>query len=236
MNYTNLEKSEQVFDLFLVVIYPCILLFGTVSNLINIIIFLKPKFEDPIYNYIIAHSIINFLYCIGCGTSMQMSSNHFVSFKITKSYLFQLYGFYIYNYLTSSMAMLNILIELIVSFQRLLILTNARLCRCVRNTSPFIILIVLTAFSLISYSQELIFFKVNIKANTTLNRYEISENKIGILYFKVYKYISISVSIFRGPICLILVILINTVSWFQFKKYMAKKSAMKGCNILVFKI
>lgn len=236
MNGTDrVELVTKAFDIFNLGIYQTISVYGMITNIINIIIFRDPKFEDPIYIYLIAHSFADLFYLFFVFFSIfSYVSNFFLSF--VQSYTIMLCGLYLANYLTSCLAIFNILIELIVSFQRLLILINAKYHNYIRNISVRLVLLVLFIFSLLLYVHEIIFYQVYpIERNQTVgsNRYTISENKIGKEHLKIYKTIAICIQFFRGPVCLISMVIINSLTWFHFRKYLDKKSQIKGGMIIL---
>jgi hypothetical protein len=220
----EVDKNKIVLDTFLVMIVPIILFIGTVFNIISLIVFLNSKFKNSVYFYIIIHTILDTVYCIGAATSMQIDSDSWIPKRLLKSYSYQLYGLYVKEYLTSSMAIFITLIELVISLQRLSILTNGKF---LKDTRQYKIIIVLSIFSLLSYTQEVIFFKVNPKNGTNESYYEISYNEIGERYKLIYEIISIVVQFFRGPFCLILAFIINIKLWLEFKKYVSNKCMLR---------
>jgi hypothetical protein len=236
--------GEKFFDISTIGPFTVIKIYGIISNIINLYIFADPSFDDPIYIYLRAHSIADILYMIGvliCDISFLI---HYVSNRIIKAFIIKLAGLYICLYFTSCLAIFNILIELIVSFQRFLILKNAKYCKCIRTTTPYIVLPIIALFSLVVYLHEIIFFQVypevcdNNGTNGTNSTsitdeqcfYEIRANELGLIYGHMYDKLVIVVQMFRGPFCLVLMIIVNSMTWHHFKKYMAKKAKIKGCK------
>jgi hypothetical protein len=232
-----LVTSEKFYALYAIGFVQIVKIFGVLSNIVNLIVFSDPRFKDQIYIYLRAHSIADIFYLACNFVGEYAFVKYYLPNTFTRSYLMQLAGLYLTNYFTSCLALFNILIELIVSFQRLLILKNVESCKCMRSTTPYLILTLFFIFSLIVYSQEVIFWLVlpietismNSKNETIVGTlYDIGVNSFGINYIDIYDNLALSVQIFRGPVCLVLMIVLNSITWYQFKQYIAKKAKMKG--------
>jgi hypothetical protein len=99
-------------------IFACLLGLFTLS--INIKIFLNSQLTDHIYKYVLAESFVDLFY-LGLLSAAPL----FYIDSIKSAYLTQLYILVIFNYLTSCMAINNILIQLFISIQRLSIILNS---------------------------------------------------------------------------------------------------------------
>jgi hypothetical protein len=225
--------GEKTSDIFSFGISQIIKILGIIANIINIIIFTNSKFKDQIYIYLRAHSFADVLYLTSILICDQAFVIHFLPSTFVKSHFVQITGLYLCNYFTSCLAIFNILIELIVSSQRFLILINARHCKSFENKIVYLILTFVFTLSLIVYLQEIIFFQIYpINGLNGTNKssvaYEIRTNDIGLKYEHIYYTLSLSIQMFRGPLCLILMVIINSLTWHYFRKYLTKKSRILG--------
>jgi hypothetical protein len=234
INYEILAIGQKTSDIFLFGVSLIIKIFGIITNIINIVIFSDSNFANQIYIFLRLHSVVDVFYLINISICDHAFVKYYLPVKFVKSFFIQLTGLYLCNYLTSSLAIFNILIELLVSIQRFLILINAKYFILTKKKAAYIIIAVVFLTSLIVYLQEIIFFQVMPidalhKTNETneLVLYRIGKNSFGLKHGKIYENIAISVQIFRGPVCLIMMVLINSMTWYQFRKYLNKKIEMK---------
>jgi hypothetical protein len=247
MNFTEEKDSNdvtiillaKVFDVFNIGIFPLISLFGFITNLINLIVFNDPEFSDKIYIYLRVHSIADILYLIGITLSYLAYIQYYLPFSFVHSITIQLFGLYLDLYFTSCLAIFNILIQIIVSFQRYLIFANIKYLKFLKELSPYLIILIIFVVSLLMYAHEIIFFEVLInEKNGTINGtqiffYEYRKNKIGNKYIEIYDNLAISVQLFRGPICLILFIIVNMLTRRSYQKFLVKKTTIRRGEIIL---
>jgi hypothetical protein len=239
INYDLIITGQKINDIFTITISKLISIFGVVTNIINLIIFSdSSKFEDQIYIYLRGHCFADILYLMSVLVCSDAFVAHYLPLKFVKSYFIQLTGLYLCSYLTSSLAIFNIFIELIVSLQRCLILMNGRYCKFTKKRTAYIILTIVFILSLIVYSHEIVFFEVmkvnGLNQTSEMVLYGIEKNSLGLKYGKMYENIAISIQIFRGPVCLIMMILINSMTWYQFRLYLNRKTILKRRNFHFF--
>ena len=91
--------------------------FGVFSNLVNLIVFIRLNPENPMYKYMICSSFANIVY-LAISSIVLIFNESNSSFKIEKSFLHALY------YVSIVFEMLNILIEILISWQRYLMILN----------------------------------------------------------------------------------------------------------------
>ncbi len=104
-------------------------LFGVITNLINVMVFVNPRITDKCFKYMLASSISDFIYlslflidyfilhlfCVSRCFTVSHSSH---------SYTVQLIFFLVNDYFSSSLAFFNILTDILLSLKRLMIVTN----------------------------------------------------------------------------------------------------------------
>lgn len=125
-NATNTQNQTVIVTYTLVwyqFVYSSICFFGATTVSINISVFVNKKLTDRTYTFLLIESIVDMLYIcmmgfssvINCGTPCQSRSNTLWALIIR-------YG--LYEYLTSCFAINNILIQIYLSLDRLLIISN----------------------------------------------------------------------------------------------------------------
>jgi hypothetical protein len=211
---------------YLILVEMPLSLFGTMTNLINIIIFSNKRFKDKVFNYFLYHSLSEFLYLICIDFSFVPFCGSYCGPSIGQTYFAKFLIVYIFDYFTSSLAIFNILIEITISYQRLLTILNASFCGSIKNGSPHLITFIIFIISLIYYSPQAIFIRIiKTNSNETLNGY--TYNIIGLINKDIFGYYETVVSIIRGPICVFILTVINIIILIKFKNQMNKKKNMK---------
>ena len=105
-------------------ILPPLCLIGVFNNCINVAIFVQRKrLKNSIYKYFLWHSVFDLVFLSICFIRFVLMLERFAS--IHHSYWMQFFEAYGYMFLTNSLAMLMILMELIIAVKRLFIVTNA---------------------------------------------------------------------------------------------------------------
>ncbi|RNA13337.1 hypothetical protein BpHYR1_040405 [Brachionus plicatilis] len=107
-------------------IFAGLALIGTITSAINIIIFLKLRLKDNVYKYYLISSIVDFFYMfiisfyalIACGTPCDLMNG--------ASFIKMAYIIVLDDYLTSCLAIYNILIELFITIQRYFLIAKRR--------------------------------------------------------------------------------------------------------------
>ncbi|CAF1006797.1 unnamed protein product, partial [Brachionus calyciflorus] len=130
---------------------------GSITNIINIFVFLNKNLKDPVYDYMLAISIIDFLYITFIGSEVVYRCGSSCNFRFNY-YSTQIYELVFIDYLTSSMALSTIFIELYVSMDRLLLLSNKKY---LHKKSTFLILTLIIIFSLVFYLPVLFLKKIS---------------------------------------------------------------------------
>jgi hypothetical protein len=195
--------------------------FGVITNLINIIIFSNKKFRDKTFTYLLYHSISEFVYLsLVCVTTIPYCASY-CSDLFKSSLLSKLIILYIDSYFTSCLAIFAIFIEITISFQRYLVVSNSTFCGLIKNGSPHKISIFLFIISIVYYLPVLIFFRIK---HSTLSSdvYEL------VQLSSIHSYFSYMAIIIRGPICTLLLTIINFSTLVKFRKQMKKKAVIRS--------
>lgn len=219
------SKFEQCLsnfiDIDITFIQPIICFYGMIANILNIFVFFDKSFENVTYKYLFANAISNFFYLLNCFFLFVARCGVYCNF--TNTLLSQIYLYIFYNYLKGIAAILTILIQIIVCFQRLTILFRFNLF----NFSNFkLSIFILVLFSTIFYSPMILTKKI--KENHSLSgliTYSVISNDFGIR--KLGKILIIIVSVFRGFISLAILLVLNMLLVYKFRMHMKKKIFLK---------
>ena len=98
---------------------PLICLFGILTNILNIAVFLHPKMKDVSFKYMLALAVSDVLYLSFLSASFIIYCKNCVASQ-TVGYV--IYFIVIFYYLTGSLALFDILIENFLSIQRYLLI------------------------------------------------------------------------------------------------------------------
>ena len=209
-------------------ILPSICVFGFITNLTNIAVFLNPKMKDVSFKYLLAISISDFLYvCLLSYSYIEICTEC----PFYNLYSTQFYLFYIKQYLTSCLAIFCILTDITLSLLRYLVLKNKTYLKSVNyfKIIGFIILI-----SLIYYT-PLLFFKNIISINQSMNSttevidaYILKRNSLGLsLYGTVTPIILQTIRIILAMIFLFGINIMNVI---EFRKRFSNRIRIHASN------
>jgi hypothetical protein len=139
---------------------PAICIFGFITNLINIIVFLNSKMKDISFKYLLAISISDLLYLFLLSYSFIVQCN---DCPLHNTYFTQLYDFIFFHYIATCLAIFCILTEIILSLIRHSVLINEKY---LQSFNCYKLLGFMLLLSFIYYSPLLFFKKITpIKSN-----------------------------------------------------------------------
>jgi hypothetical protein len=116
--------------------------FGTLTNFLNILVFLNHKLKDTSYKYMLSNSISNFMYlALAFLSTIFMSCTSCVT---NKTYFAAFFQAYIAGYCSSVLAFYRITVEILLSFHTYCILINQYWLRVVSYRLYFILLFILS--------------------------------------------------------------------------------------------
>ena len=207
-------------------ILPQINAFGVITNVLNVIVFLNPKLEDPTFKYMLATSLNDILYLVLTSWNI---FKYCSECPLYSSFITQVYLIYLNDYFTSSLALFNILVDIVISFQRYMILINKSYCL---NLSYKWILFILMAISLTYYFPLLFFKDILIISNTTMSntsdefvvKYAATKNKLGVS--DVGRILPIVMTVGRIFLGVGVLTVINVLNAYEFRKRFLKKSIL----------
>jgi hypothetical protein len=233
----SIKITDHVLNLdyiWLALITPMII-FASVTNGINSFIFSNSKLKDKIYTYFFINSTTEtFYFFLMIPGSFPYSTSVF-DISITNSYASIFYSLYIDQYLTSCLAMFNLTIEISTSLRRYLTISNSRRLKWFTEKSPYHIATILLVMSLFYYMPVLLIYNIK-PLNTTgsadskhQNLYTLDkgQNIAGVLL-----YLEIILNVFKGVICVTILIIINLLALLKFRKQMSVKTNFKNGNVV----
>lgn len=218
--FTNTTVLENTIDWFEIgIINLCIL--SALANVVNIIVFLNHQLKDTTYKYMLVISISDFVYILLVGLESTYQCGTLCDER-KMSLEYQIFTIWFTDFLTSCLAIMNILIELFVSIQRLFIISNKSFFA---NKSTKTVLVVLFVFSLCYYSPVLFINYITTNTNGSNNTYKIERSEFGESNIgRVIPAILSGVRLFLVVICLSIV---NLITFIEFKKHLSKKTNLK---------
>lgn len=222
------QMNFSIYNLSLLLMVP-IRIFGSITNLINAIIFRNKEFKDNVFKYLLINSISEFIYLFILNLTVFSYCGSFCGPNIRESFYAKFILLYIDIYITSCLAMFSIFIELTVSLQRLLVVSNLNICKIIKQGSPYLVMSILLIISLITYLPFIITQKISrisFSNETTenTNYYEIKK----IIKSNFNSYYGVFITVFRGPVCTFFLTIINLRTLIKFKKQMQRKQLIKS--------
>ena len=222
-NSTNLSSCSSIpikSDLNIEeIIFGFLSLIGTITSFTNSLVFWKLRFKDQVYKFYLISSIFDTFYMFSisintffaCGVPCdRFSQNSLLKF---------LYIIALYDYLTSSIAIYNILIELFVTTQRYFLISRKKK---LQNLNPITVMLVIVLISLFYYSPIIflkkIFYAEKIGYKMVYTNFGLSEPG---------RLIPIILSSIRLILASIILLIANLFTLKEFKKYLKQKKMMK---------
>ena len=227
MNDTLESKYIDLEDTFGVRLgYVIISCFGSIFQALNLFVLSSKKLKDSSYKYMFANSLNNLLYFL----LVMLFHIYFIITLIhqKKSLLFLICQIAILEYLTSCMAIFNLIVQILLSIQRILMILNKQLFQ---NLSPYRGIIVITIFSLFYYIPVLTIQKIelasltNMTTNHTNHGYEQNYAIVSTEFGKTSfgKSIRTILSIGRIVLATVVLSIVNIVNYYLFRKFFDKK-------------
>ncbi len=237
----ELESIKRLRDICWTCVFPLFCFTGSLINLFNVYVFVHKEFrKNSLNRFMLAYSIADCLY-------LSIGSFSFV-FKcgslcdLDNSFSAQVYGYIFIDYITSVLAIFNILIEVFISIQRYLSIINKKIRIFNQSTNKTLLILLIT--SLIYYlpfvfSKTIIHKELNISINNyneqmieqDLNQtiYSLEENQFGKSQFG--KIVILIMAAIRNLFFLNLIIVFSILTLFEFRKYLLKKTKIVKSNI-----
>lgn len=221
-NGTAILPTEIFYELkWIEIFYSVICQLGVCTSILNMIIFSNDSLKDPTYKFLFYEAVIDFFYAIlNCLMTLFTCGTELCSFLQT-TLESRIYTIVVNDYLTSSMAMNNIFIELFLSVQRMFTIDNRHF---LHNVSSNTIMLGIFLLSLAYYAPVLFLKRIstsyeNGKLVYYLTDTEFRKSDIG----KSITLILTAVRLFLVTVCLFFV---NVITFLRFQSLLRRKSVL----------
>jgi hypothetical protein len=225
---------------------------GILASLMNVLVLVNPKLKESLFRYLLVMAIVDMFYSLMVFTLGFMSSlclpstsemcgpNLYLTFLV----MFILMS----DFLTSSLALMNILLEIFLTTQRMLMITNKK--SALRNASVTRVCWTLFGVSLLLYFPFLfmnkiepampvsgVFTNTTLKVNINQNRYNYRRVKSQFGDSEFAFWFTVTVNGIRIFLVVGVLFVLNCVAVFKFHSYFYRKYAIKerSCKIIQFK-
>lgn len=201
---------------------------GAITSIINAFVFLNRALKDQIFNFYIVSSLVDFIYSIVIAFMVLIECGSICDNIRGLHFLTHFYRIYLDDYLTSSLAINNILIEIFLSTQRFFIISNKK---CLQSISSIRIILIVFCFSLLFYSPVLFLKRIvsidqhNSSFNSTTNGYKLEYTEFG--NSSIGRALPLILSSIRFILASVILFLINLFTLIKFRKHVNKKSNLK---------
>jgi hypothetical protein len=219
--------------------------FGILASLLNVSVLVNPKLKDTIFKYLLVIAIVDttyslMIYLLGFLNSLCFPLRHEICGP-TFLFTFRVLFIFMSDFLTSSLAFVNILLEIFLTLQRVLMITNTR--SALRDAGVARVCWTLFFVSLLFYFPFLFMNKVERVAPTSsLSPMMSGSSSSGYEYQRVKSefgnstpafWFQTTVNVIR--ICLVLVVLpiLNCVAIIKFRAYFQRKYRVKKIRKLI---
>lgn len=223
----KMSHIETIKDVYWTFILPLICFYSIITSLINLIVFATLKSKNIIYKIMLYNSLSDIAYLLSVIFVFVIRCGQFCP-ELKDSYMAKIYHQYIFMYLANSLGLFGVLIEILISVQRIFILTN----RTFMNASKTnVCLIVFLIFSFLFCMPQLFAFELKrmTSANTTRIIYT-RENITPNMSF-LFRHLFGIQHAFRLILIVCLIFTLNYLTYYLFKKQAKKKRQLKA-NII----
>ena len=209
-------------------------IFGSLTNILCVLVFIHPKLKDSTFKFMLADSVVDLGILVISGINVTLTCGN-VCMKNYNSYIGQVFSLWFVNYFARSLAVLNILIEIFVSLQRLMLIKNKRF---LKDASVIKVLVILTVISFIYYLPAFFSQKIGQTYSPLVflpNSTKVDMSKSRIIYFgtstefgtsQLGKLMIVVLTIVRIFFATVVLLSINILSALHFRRHIKKKSIM----------
>lgn len=227
MNYTSVPSKVDLEDEFGVrLAYIIICFLGSLFLILNVTVLSSKQLSNSSYKFMLANTLNNLLYLF-------LVMCYHIYFIVTifvdeNRFVFLIVHIAIMEYLTSCMAIFNLLIQIYLTLQRIFLVLNKSY---LQNTNTLLPILIISFVSLMYYVPILFIQKVATNTMTLANETSSQIEKISIVPTKfgsteLGKSVRIILSSGRIFLATILLSVVNIVCYFVYRRFLAKKSIL----------
>lgn len=212
-------------------ILPNLCLIGLLTNSINVVVFSqRSKLKNSIYRYFQWHSMVDIVYLTICLVRLIINLEAFKSVHCL--YWTKIFEAYVYRYVTASLAMFMIFIELIIAAKRLLMIMNITMTVKLKFETVIAgcALMAFASLSPLAASLRVVSAqtrRLTIEVETCTGSaqvYILTQDNVP--HFEILKRLYMSVLVFRGLIAPLLLLLLNIGIAARFRKLCKNKTGL----------
>ena len=210
-------------------ILPSICTLGLFTNTLNVVVFSRRKaLKNPIYKYFLFHSAAELVYLGACLGYYVVNLDIFQ--PVHQTWFAKAYEVYCYRYLSSSVAVLLILIELTISIKRLHIITNTTFrfkleFKVITCGSLLVSMLLLVPYLLTTkIAEQDLHHQRDSNVTADTRTYAIMPDDVK--YARVLKGLHSSAMLFRGILAPFLQIILNVKISVNFQKMFKRKKSL----------
>jgi hypothetical protein len=225
-----MSHIETIKDVYWTFILPLICFYSIITSLINLIVFFTLKSKNIIYKIMLYNSLSDIAYLLSVIFVFVIRCGQFCP-ELKDSYMAKIYHQYVFMYVANSLGLFGVLIEILISVQRIFILTN----RTFMNASKTnVCLVAFLIFSFLFCMPQL--FAFELKRTETIT----SSNTTRIIYTRenitpnmsfLFRHLFGIQQAFRLILIVCLIFTLNYLTYYLFKKQAKKKRQLKA-NII----
>ena len=217
---------DKLKDVYWTFILPLICLYSIITCVINLLVFASLKSKNVIYKIMLYNSISDIAYLVAVMFVFVIRCGEFCD-ELKNSYMAIVYHQYIFMYFANSLALFGIFIEILISVQRIFILTNRSF---INKFKINLTLLGFLVFSFLFCVPQLFSFKIKqIENMTTFNTTRliyVRENMTPNMSFLFRNLFGIQQT-FRLILIVFLIFTLNYLTYYLFKKHTNKKRQLK---------
>ena len=207
-------------DIYWTLIIPAIGFFGTLTNLASIFTLIRMGSKNHMYKYMLTNAISNCVYMLLCAFIFFLRCGTMCTTDLSSLGII-LYNFLIWDYATSALAILISLVEIIMCIQRYGVISNWNKYKFERFNLIFPVLVM---FSLVVYLPRLFFRQIDKVVDGDAISYELVNTRFKSTIFGIV--LNIMQSVVRGPVLLVIIIIINILTGLKYAELIRKKIEM----------
>ena len=231
--------TQRSIDIWWSLAIPLICLFSCVTNLFASVVYAMLARDSPthlvINKYQLVKSCIATLYSFVCSFVFLLKCNTLCtawSASPTFSYAQRLYELYVYNYVSTSLVVLDLLVEVVIAFERLCVLTNANHLVVSRHRIGTIVAC-LALFIFVFFSPNLVLWQIR--------KSQVGLFCVTIGNLPLFKIFVVAMMTLRGFLIIALIVVVNVVSCQCYVRLVRTKQELtrspnnhRPCKLFIF--
>jgi hypothetical protein len=208
------------------------------TSFLNVKIFSKSKFNKPIHKSLLYVSICDLIYSFSLLIMGLLAyiDTYYSNSNSDLHFLFYVFYILLSEYLTNCLSFFNILMEIRMTFQRILLLKlNSTKTSCKEENKNSLIVFLMGLFSMIIFVPVLFMHKIVTNDSNNNNNNSVylllwsdfGRTYLAKLYLKLIKSVRISLVI-------IVLLILNIIAIIRYRSYIKNKTHLKRLNCKLF--